>query len=335
VLLLSQQYLARGEHPLRHATFFGYGHVAGQVPSMITLFTGGTLFVHEGISFERIIRQIEVERVNSMLLFPALLYMLLDHPLLAETDTSSLRTVSCSGAPTAPARMAQAIARFGAAMRPTYGMTEVPFITALPNLTVDPDRPDRLGSCGYPYGDIRIEIRDGLGRVRPTREIGDVWVTGGLVMAGYWGQPELTRETIVDGWCRTGDIGYVDEDGYLFLVDRQKDMIITGYGATNVYCRPIEDILAAHPGVRAAAVIGVPDEAFGEVAYAYVVTQDGATVTADDLQRRVLDEFDERWAPRGVEFVDSLPLTDIGKVDKKALRARHWTPPAPDQPATG
>jgi len=101
-------------------------------------------------------------------------------------------------------------------------------------------------------------------------------------------------------------------------------MIITGYGATNVYCRPIEDILAAHPGVRAAAVIGVPDDAFGEVAYAFVEAHAGATVTAADLRQRVLAEFDERWAPRAVEFVDSLPLTDIGKVDKKALRARHW-----------
>ena len=323
VLLLSEQYLAQGQHPLRHATFFGYGHVAGQLPSLMTLFTGGTLFVHEGISFERIIRQIEAERVNSMLLFPALLYMMLDHPLLAETDTSSLRTVSCSGAPTAPARMAQAIARFGTAMRPTYGMTEVPFITALPNLTAEPDRPDRLGSCGYPYGDIHIEIRDEGGGIRAAREVGEVWVTGGLVMAGYWGQPELTRETVVGGWLRTGDIGFVDEDGYLFLVDRRKDMIITGYGATNVYCRPIEDILAGHPGVRAAAVIGVPDDAFGEVAYAYVVAHDGATVTEADLCERVRTEFDERWTPRGVEFVDSLPLTDIGKVDKKALRARH------------
>jgi fatty-acyl-CoA synthase len=142
-------------------------------------------------------------------------------------------------------------------------------------------------------------------------------------MSGYWGQPELTGQTLVDGWLGTGDVGYLDADGYLYLVDRQKDIIITGLGSTNVYCRPVEDVLAGHPGVSAAAVIGVPDGALGEAVHAVVVPAAGTSVTGEELCELVRSELNEIWAPKHVEFVDKLPLTDVGKVDKNALRARY------------
>ncbi|MGE5830900.1 MAG: class I adenylate-forming enzyme family protein, partial [Micromonosporaceae bacterium] len=217
----------------------------------------------------------------------------------------------------------QAIERFGNAVRPSYGMSEATFITAYNNFGHDPDHPQRLASCGLPYADTQIEIRDDDDRVLPAGEVGEVWVKAGLMMAGYWGDPELTQQTLVDGWLRTGDVGYLDADGYVYLVDRLKDMIITGYSATNVYCRPVEDALNAHPDVRAAAVIGVPDPTIGELVHAYVVVAPDASATPADIRTFVIGQLNELWAPREVEFVDSLPLTAMGKVDKKALRARY------------
>lgn len=323
VLALSDAYLAAGEPRLRHLALSGCWHVSGQVPAMMTLFTGGTFYPVEVFRARDVLDVIERERITSVLFTPPLFYMVLDHPKLAETDTSSLDTISVSGSATAPARLAQAIERFGPVLRPTYGATESPFITALPKLGSEPGYSALLGSCGQAYGDMRIEIRNDSGEVLPAGETGEVWVAGGLNMRGYWGEPELTAQTLVDGWIRTGDVGYLDANGYLFLVDRVRDIIITWYGATKVYSRSVEDVLHSHPQVRAAAVIGVPDKKWGEKVHAFVVAAPGAQVTAEELRELVTAELDKRWSPQGVEFVDALPLTNAGKVDKKALRATY------------
>ncbi|HET8683328.1 MAG TPA: hypothetical protein VFM54_15880, partial [Micromonosporaceae bacterium] len=139
----------------------------------------------------------------------------------------------------------------------------------------------------------------------------------------YWGEPELTAQTLVDGWLRTGDVGYLDANGYLFLVDRVRDIIITGYGSTNVYSRPIEDVLLSHPQVRAAAVVGVPDDRWGEKIHAFVVPAPDAQVTPEELRELVTSRLNAKWTPRRVEFVEELPLTNAAKVDKKALRAAY------------
>jgi acyl-CoA synthetase (AMP-forming)/AMP-acid ligase II len=323
VAALSAQWVAGGGHKLRHLGSTGFWHVSGQQAGMMTLFSGGTLFLDYDFDAGTILATIERERITSTFFTPPIFYEILDHPRLATTDTSSLQMVSVGGSACAQSRLAQAIARLGPVLRPVYGMTEAPFLTALPGLGSDPDHPERLRSCGTAYGDIRIEIRDTDGATLPAGEVGEVWITGALSMDGYWGQPELTRETLVDGWIRTGDMGHLDENGYLFLVDRAKDIIITGLSSTNVYSRPIEDLLAAHPQVRAAAVIGVPDEALGEVVHAYVVPVPGAEVKPEDLCALVANELNEVWAPRTLEFIEALPLTDVGKVDKNALRAQY------------
>jgi fatty-acyl-CoA synthase len=203
-----------------------------------------------------------------------------------------------------------------------YGMTESPFITAAPNITADEAHPDRLASCGVPYGDVRVEVRGPDGIALPAGEDGEIFVTGSLLMDGYYDQPEMTAEALVDGWLRTGDIGHLDEDGYLYLVDRAKDMIITSVGASNVYCRPVEDVLVSHPQVRAAAVVGKPDPLYGEWPHAFVVLTPDATVTAEELIAYALADLNPIWMPRSIDFVDELPLTGGGKVDKKQLRAR-------------
>jgi acyl-CoA synthetase (AMP-forming)/AMP-acid ligase II len=323
LMLFSDHWTASGGHHLRHLAVSAFWHVSAQVPVLMTLFTGGTLVMHDRYDTQPFLDAITQDRITSILLPPPLLYQLLDDPRLADTDTSTLQMISCGGSAAAPARLAQAVERFGPVLRPVYGMTEAPFITAQPNLTVDPAHPERLGSCGLPFGDMRVEIRAADGSVLPAGETGEVWISGSLMMDGYFGEPGLTAQTLSGGWLRTGDVGRLDADGYLFLVDRLKDMIITGYGSTNIYTRPVEDALVAHPQVRAAAVIGVPADDTGEAVHAYAVVEPGSGVTPDEVRDFVIGELNEMWAPRTVEFVDSLPLTAMGKIDKKELRARY------------
>jgi acyl-CoA synthetase (AMP-forming)/AMP-acid ligase II len=316
-------YLAMGEPPMRFLSGSGFTHVSGQMPALLTLFEGGTLFLTERFDPAEFLATIEKERISSSFLTPALLYKVLDHPAMPAADTSSMRYLNVGGAAASPTRLAEAITKFGPVLRLVYGLSEVPLITDLPFLDHDPEHPERLSSCGKPFADIRIEIRDEKGNSLPVGHDGEVWIAGSLNMAGYWQQPDLTDTTIVDGWVRTGDVGHLDADGYLYLVDRVSDMIVTTSAALNIYARPIEDTLVTHPQVRAAAVIGVPDDVFGEVAHAFVVATPGAGVTAEQLRDMVQVKLNDLYTPRGIEFVDALPITPIGKVDKKALRKQY------------
>lgn len=323
LMAIAEYYRSIGEPSMRFLTTSAFTHTSGQMPAFLTLFEGGTLFQHTGgWDPAGFLATIEREQITSTFLTPALLYMVLDDPAIHKADTSTLRYLNVGGAAASPARLTQAIKELGPIIRIVYGSSEAPLITDYPFLDHDPEFPGRLGSCGRPFLDTRIEVRGEDGVVLPVGEAGEVWVTGSLLMSGYWQRPELTAETMVGGWVRTGDVGYLDEDGYLYLVDRVSDMIISHGAAINLYARPIEDVLASHPEVTAAAVIGVPDEAYGEAVRAYVVTVPGASVTADDLRDLVTAELEEPYAPRDVEFIDALPMTPLFKVDKKALRER-------------
>jgi acyl-CoA synthetase (AMP-forming)/AMP-acid ligase II len=243
-----------------------------------------------------------------------MLYELLDHPGGAGVDCSSLFMLNVGAGPATPARLRQGIERFGPVLRIVYGLSECVVVTAQPGLTEN----SRLASAGTPYGDVQIEIRDDDGKVLPAGQTGEVWVCSKLVFAGYVGMPDLTAETLVGGWLRTRDLGYLDDDGYLFLVDRVHDMIVTTRRNWAIFCRPIEDVLGSHPAVRTAAVIGVPDPVVGEGVHAFVVTR--SPVTALELQDLVTATLNEMWTPAAIDFVDELPLTQIAKVDKVALR---------------
>ncbi|MCW3840480.1 AMP-binding protein [Micromonospora yasonensis] len=323
VLALAADFRAAGFPPLRHLSHSPMWLASGQITALFNLFTGGVLFLRERWDPEAFIRTVDAERLTSTFVTPPMLYEVLDHPALAGADFSAMFMFNVGAGPAAPARLRQAIARFGPCLRIVYGLSEAVVICALPGLTEDPEHPERLRSCGRPYGDVAVEIRDAEGRVLPTGSDGEVWVRTRLSFAGYHGQPELTAETLVDGWVRTRDIGHLDDDGYLYLVDRLQDRILTRQRSWPIYSRPIEDVLAAHPEVRAAAVIGVPDPVAGELPYAYVVPAPGATVTGDELIALVTGELSDTWAPGAVEFVDALPLNRSAKVDKRALRARY------------
>ena len=327
LLALGAAWLASGAPALRHLAVTGFQHVSGQMTNLLMLFTGGTVVLRSGLDTPGLFAAIEQERITSTLLTPVQLYNALDHPARDTADLSSLLLLNVGGGPVFPSRLRQAVERFGPIMRLVYGLSEAPFITEYRAVPLDPEHPERLRSCGYLFADAKVEIRDEHAAPLPTGEVGEVWTSGSLVMSGYWDDPALTGQTLVDGWLRTGDVGFLDAEGFLYLVDRSKDMIVTGLGAANVFSKPVEDVLASHPQVRLASVIGVPDAQVGEAVYAYVITAPGATVTEEELRALVTRELSEYQTPRTVEFVQSLPLTGMGKVDKKALRARHAAPP--------
>jgi acyl-coenzyme A synthetase/AMP-(fatty) acid ligase len=319
---LARAWVAAGQPLLRHMTLTPMWYVAGQTSAVLNLFSGGVLYVMFEFEAPDYLAAIEKHRANSVYISPLMLNSLLDCPAVATTDTSSLVLLSVGGSATPPARLREAIDRFGPVVRITYGLSETPFISAFPNIDDDPARPNRITSCGPTYGDVRIEIRDEHGTVLPTGEVGEIWVASKLNFLGYWGDPAATAETLVDGWLRTHDLAYADDEGYLHLVARDKDLIITGIGCYHIFPRPIENVLATHPQVRAAAVIGVPHPKFGEAAHAYVVTTPDAAVTEEELSELVAEQLTRAWMPRSIEFVTDLPRTGSGKANLKALRQK-------------
>ncbi|MFL6124995.1 AMP-binding protein [Actinophytocola sp.] len=321
LLTLAEHIVAAGEPRYRHLTVTPMWFVAGQTSAFLYLFTGGTLLVSRFFRPAEFLELVEREQVNSVFITPLMLYELLDHPDIDKRDLSAMAVLSVGTAATNPVRLRQAVDRFGPVVRITYGLSESPFISAYPGVGTDPGR---IGSCGPAYGDVRLEIRGEDGEtVLPTGETGELWVASRLNFGGYVGNPEQTAKTLVDGWVRTGDLGHVDDGGYIHLTGRASDMIITTLGSHHIFPRAIEDVLSTHPRVRAVAVIGVPHPELGEAAHAYVVRTDEATVTEEELVALVTERLSWVWAPRSFDFVDELPRTGSGKTNTRQLREKY------------
>jgi fatty-acyl-CoA synthase len=287
-----------------------------------TLFRGGTIFLHEAFDPEHFLTTIEREKITVAYTVPTMLYKLLDHPASRTADLSSLRLITYGASPMSPARLKDAIAVFGPILSQGYGQTEAP--ASITNLRpVDHETHDdtRLWSCGRPYPGIRVAILDDNNDEVPNGSVGEVCVRGPIVMSGYWKMPEETAEAFRGNWLHTGDMGYFDDEGYLYLVDRKKDMIISG--GFNVYPREIEDVLFGHPDVASAAVIGVPDPKWGEAVVAIVVAKH-KDVKPEDLKELVRARKGAIYTPKHIEIVSDLPMTPVGKPDKKKLRERYW-----------
>jgi acyl-CoA synthetase (AMP-forming)/AMP-acid ligase II len=264
---------------------------------------------------------IERHRVTNVILIPTMVQRLVDHPQLGEHDLSSLRVVGYGGSPITQGVLERAMSALPrTAFAQGYGMTELALATVLTD--EDHRRGDRPGSAGRPAAHNEVLVVDGGGREVPRHTVGEVVVHGPNVMAGYWGQPDETAAVVQDGWLHTGDGGYMDSDGYLYIVDRLKDMIVTG--GENVYSVEVENALGRHDAVAACAVIGVPDADWGERVHAVVVPKPGATVTLEELRAHSRGLIAGYKAPRSLELVDALPLSGAGKVLKRDLRARHW-----------
>jgi fatty-acyl-CoA synthase len=297
---------------------------AGGVNIFPTLMRGGFVRVLPGFDLETYCRTIQDEKINTVLLVPTMVYALIDaKDLRAKYDLSSLETIIYGAAPMSPDRLLEGMKIFGDVFLQFYGQTEAPqCITTLRKADHDPAHPRRLGSCGRPNPLVEVKLFDfDMNEVKPG-EPGEICVRGALVMNGYWKRPDATQDAFRGGWLHTGDVAVQDEDGYLYIVDRVKDMIISG--GFNVYPREVEDALMSHPAVGSAAVIGVPDDKWGEAVKAFVVLKSGAAADFETLHAHVKAKRGGPWAPKTIEFVEAIAVTGLGKVDRKALRAPYW-----------
>ncbi|MFF4220293.1 fatty acid--CoA ligase [Streptosporangium nondiastaticum] len=293
-------------------------HAAGLLADVTLRTDGGTVVLLDDFDAAEALAAIERERITHMFLLPPLLYQLMDHPDVDSTDTSSLRNVTYGGCQSSPARLASAVRRFGHVLTQFYGQNEAGGISVLSPEDHDPENPARLRTAGKAMNGVEIAIRDESGRDLPTGEHGEVCVRSEHIMTGYWKQPELTAEVLRDGWLHTGDIGFLDDEGYLTIVDRIKDMIVVVGG--HVYTTELEDLLNTHPEVLQSAVFGVPDANRMEQVYAAVVRAPGSELDEKELREFVGNERGAMYEPAHVSFIDALPLTDAGKPDKKFLR---------------
>ncbi|OYD66660.1 acyl-CoA synthetase [Rhodococcus sp. OK302] len=264
------------------------------------------------------LRLIEDHKVTSMLLVPTMIQMLIRHPDRATRDLSSIVAIQYGASPISETLLNQAQQAFPqAAFMQGYGMTEAgPGLTMLtPEDHLDATR---LKSAGRPMGHVEVQVVDENGRELPRGEVGEIIARGGNIMSGYWNRPEETRSALRDGWLYTGDGGYMDDAGYLFVVDRLKDMIISG--GENVYSAEVENALATHPDVLSCAVIGVPDDRYGERVHAVLVVRPGSAVTCDEIRAHTKKLIAGYKSPRSITLVEQMPVSPAGKILKRELR---------------
>ncbi len=295
-----------------------------------TVIKGGTLFVMDRFDPAEVLRMIEEQRITATMLVPTMLYALLDHPDSRTRDLSSLETVYYGASAINPVRLKEAIERFGPIFAQYYGQSEAPMVISYfpkGDHVDEAGRPiePRLTSCGRPSAFLRTALLGEDDEPVAPGEPGEICVAGPLLAGGYWQLPDATAETFRDGWMRTGDVAREDDDGFWYIVDRTKDMIVTG--GFNVFPREVEDVVAEHPAVAQVGVIGTPHEKFGEAVTAVVVPRDGSELSEaviTEIQQMVKDRKGSVHTPKQVIATDALPLTPLGKPDKKALRAQYW-----------
>ena len=293
---------------------------AGVLPVLPTLLRGGTVVLQTGFDAEQWLAAVQAHRINYVFTIPTVLYALLDHGGLDRFDLSSLETVVYGASPMSPSRIDEAQKAFGPNLLQGYGQTEcVGMATSL--LPSEHDLENRT-SCGRAVAGAVVDVLDEDGQPAPNGTVGELCVRGRAVMSGYWKRPAETAEVLRNGWLRTGDMALRSDTGFFHIVDRKKDMVISG--GFNVYPREIEDVLADDPSVSMAAVIGVPDPKWGEAVKAFVVPRPGATPDTAALIASVKARKGPHCAPKSIEVVAQLPLTKVGKIDKKVLRAPYW-----------
>ncbi len=307
---------------IRHLLVAPLSH-SGAVCFAPTIAQGGSLYVERGFDVVRVLSAIERHRITCMLMVPTMIGAILDHPRLNEFDVSSLETVFYGASPISSSRLKAAIAHFGPIFFQFYGQAEaITTVTIMRREEHDLSSDRRLASCGRPVREAAVRLLDADGNEVPDGEPGELCVRGPLLMSGYLNKPEETAEALRGGWLHTGDIAVRDPDGFLRLVDRAKDMVITG--GFNVYPRAVEDVLEAHAAVATASVFGIPDDHWGEIVVAAVVLRD-KNANVSDLIAHVRARKGPVQTPKRIEILDRIPLTAVGKPDKKELR-RMFSP---------
>jgi len=274
-----------------------------------------------------VLRHIQEFRITHLYLPPTAFYNLLAHPEVGKFDYSSLRVFLLAGSPVSPDKLKQGVEAFGPCLCQSYGQTEAPMLlTWLDSHTVDAAanglHPERLRSCGRPTSAVRLAIMDDEGKILPPNQPGEIVARGTLVTLGYYKMPEATAEIRTHRWHHTGDIGYIDDDGFVYIVDRKKDMIITG--GFNVYCAEVESAIMALPQVHECAVIGVPHDTWGEAVKAIVALRDGEQLTEETILSHCKAKLGGVKSPKSVEFWPEIPKTMAGKIDRKEVRKSYW-----------
>ncbi len=298
-------------------------HIGGAGWGIAGLYAGATNFVVREFVPAQVLDLIQRERLQVMLLVPAMILFLVQAPQIRETDLSSLRLIVYGAAPIPAELLKQAMGIFQCGFQQVYGLTETTgAITLLPPEDHDPADARKLLSCGYAQAGVELRIVGDDGTNLPTGEVGEIAVRSPQVMRGYWKLPDATKRAIDGAWFLTGDAGYLDDKGYLYIYDRVKDMIVSG--GENIYPAEVESALFGHPDVADVAVIGVPDDRWGEAVKAVVVKRPGAGVTAGELLTWARDRIAGYKLPKSVDFIDALPRNPTGKILKRELRRPYW-----------
>jgi fatty-acyl-CoA synthase len=297
-------------------------HIAGVNVGVIGLCAGSKVTVLPDVDPGEILRLLDEEKISVLFMVPAVILFVMQHPNLSATDLSSVRQVIYGASPIAEELLVQASKAFKCEFMQVYGLTETTgCATHLPPEDHDPAR-GKLRSCGKPNTGIEIRIVGEDGKDLPVGEVGEIIMRGASNMKGYWNNPDATNDAIRNEFFYTGDAGFVDDEGYVFIHDRVKDMIVSG--GENVYPAEVENALFAHPQIADVAVIGVPDERWGEAVKACVVLEAGVELAGQEI----IDWARERIAgyklPKSVDFVEALPRNPSGKILRRELREPYW-----------
>ena len=276
---------------------------------------------------EEIFKTIEREKVTMLSTVPTTLIRLCNYPDIDKFNLSSLRLITYGAAPMPTEKLKEALKIFGRRLGQSFGQAES--LMAITHLSIEDHVPDgsekevrKLASAGRPYLTNEVRIVNKEGKDVKIGEAGEVIVKSKINMKGYWRNQKATAEALRDGWVYTGDLGTFDEDGYIYLIDRKKDMIISG--GYNIYAREVEDILHTHPAIAEAAVIGIPDDEWGESVKAIVALKPSMTLSEEEVVQFCKDRLASYKKPKSVDFVSELPKTSIGKISKKDLKAPYW-----------
>jgi long-chain acyl-CoA synthetase len=314
----------------KHIMVLPFFHIGGDSQVWPFFYVGGCNVLMPQRSFDprATLQIIQDEKATDIQIVPTQLYAMLSREDLKQYDLSSLKRIYYAASPMPVALLRQGLEKFGPIFAQGYGQTESgPQICALPPEAHEVlDRPveeqEVLGSCGQPSIGVHARIVDEESKDVAPRAVGEIIVQSDSIMVEYWHKPEDTRETIVDGWLHTGDLGYYDEKGFIYIVDRKKDMIVSG--GENVYPREIEEVLYGHPAIAEVAVIGIPDPVWVERVHAVAVLKANAAADEKELIAFCKEHMASYKAPKSIEFVDALPKNPAGKILKRELRERYW-----------
>ena len=301
-------------------------HNGGLWPTLVHFYRGGRVILLQRFDVEMVLDLVEKEKVTFLNLVPTTLIRLISHPDLNQYNLNSLRTIMYAGAPIALSKIREAMQRLGEHRFYTgLGSTEASgSMLSLPNNEHALEGPmaEKLSSVGRDSINVEVRVVDAQSRDVKIGEVGEIIAKGHNIALGYWKLPEETAETFRDGWVYTGDMATVDSDGYVYIVDRKKDMIISG--GENIASKEVEEVIFRHPAVQEVAVIGVPDEEWGESVKALVALKPEMSATEKEIIDFCTDSLSSFKKPKSVEFMDELPKNPAGKVLKSELRQRYW-----------